>query len=59
MFTTIDKALIALVMSVLSIINLVWGIEWFGGRAEEVVGVVLLLLTPVLVYLFPNLPIRR
>lgn len=54
MISSIDKAVIALVMAVLSIINLVWGLEFFSGQTEEIVGVIVALLTPLLVYLVPN-----
>lgn len=52
MFTTIDKALVALIMGLLSIGNL-----WFGfdlGITPDALTSVIALLTPVLVWFFPN-----
>lgn len=54
MFTSMDKALVALVIAVLSIINLVWGIDLFGARSEETVGIIISVLMPILVYFIPN-----
>lgn len=54
MFTSIDKALIAAVLAILSIVNLLWGIDLFGQHTEEVVGTVIAVLIPILVWAFPN-----
>lgn len=54
MFTTVDKALIALILALLSILNLVFGIDWFGNVTEETIGVIVSVLMPVLVWLIPN-----
>lgn len=54
MFTGLDKALIALIMGVLSIINLVWGINI--GVSAETVSAVIAAITPFLVWLIPNKP---
>ena len=58
MFTSFDKALVALVLALLSIINLVWGIDWFDHITEESIGVIIAVLMPLLVYLIPNLRSR-
>lgn len=58
MFSTIDKALVALVMAVIYIINTVWGIDWFDHITEEYVGVIIAVLTPLFVWLTPNLRSR-
>ena len=52
MFSTLDKALVALVMSVLSILNLVFGINF--GMDPAVISSIIAALTPVLVYWIPN-----
>jgi hypothetical protein len=54
MFTPVDKALVALVMAVLFIITTVWGENWWSHVTEESVAVILAVLTPVFVWLFPN-----
>ena len=54
MFTSMDKALVALLLAVLSIINWTWGIDLFGDRTEEVVGIIISVLMPLLVYFVPN-----
>ena len=54
MFTQLDKALVALVMSVLSILNLVFGINF--GMDPAVISSIIAALTPVLVYWIPNKP---
>lgn len=54
MFTTVDKALTALILAVLSIANLAWGTDWFGGNAEEWVAALIAVLTPILVWVIPN-----
>jgi hypothetical protein len=53
MFTSIDKALVALVMSVLFIINYFFGIS-LPGVSEEQVAAFIGLLTPILVWAWPN-----
>ena len=52
MFTTIDKALAALVMGVLSILNLLFGIDL--GLSPETVSAIIAALTPLIVYLIPD-----
>ncbi len=52
MFTTVDKALVALIMGVISILNLVFGINI--GIAPETVSAIIAAITPLLVYLIPN-----
>lgn len=52
MFTTFDKALVAVVMGLLSIGSIVFG--WDFGIDEKVVGGIIAALTPILVYLWPN-----
>lgn len=50
-----NKALGALLMAVLVVIDQVWGIG-FGAITEEWITVLLAILTPVLVYFVPNRP---
>jgi hypothetical protein len=52
MFTTFDKALVALVMALLSLVNLGFGIDL--GLDEATVGAIIAALTPLAVYLWPN-----
>lgn len=52
MFTSIDKALVALVMGALYIANSVFGFDL--GFTEQQVAAVIGALTPVLVWLIPN-----
>jgi hypothetical protein len=59
MYTEFDKALIALALAVLSILNLLWGIDLFGAHTEQAIGVIIAVLIPVLVWWFPNLPPAR
>ena len=54
MFSTVDKALVALVLAILSIVNLVWGPGWWTNATEETVGVIIAVLMPILVWLVPN-----
>lgn len=52
MFTSMDKALTALVMAVLFLLNSAFGISF--GLTEAQVATILTVLTPLLVYLIPN-----
>lgn len=52
MFTTIDKALIALVMGLLYAANYFFGLDF--GVSEAQVAAIISVLTPILVYLVPN-----
>jgi hypothetical protein len=52
MITSIDKALIALVMGVLYLLNTFAGINI--GLSEETIATLIAALTPVLVWLVPN-----
>ena len=52
MFTTFDKALVALAMALLSIVNLASGIDL--GLDEAAVASIIAALTPLVVYLWPN-----
>lgn len=54
MFTSIDKALVALIGSVLFFLNMVFGINAFGEHAADVIEAIVAVLTPILVWLIPN-----
>jgi hypothetical protein len=54
MFTGIDKALVALILAVLSIVATVWGVDWFDHVTEESISVIIAVLMPLLVWLVPN-----
>ena len=47
-------ALTAGILAILSLVNLVWGIDLFGGSAEEWVAALIAVLTPLFVWLIPN-----
>lgn len=54
MFTSIDKALVAVIMGLLSVLNLMFGFvppEW---ASADNVAMVIAGITPVLVWLIPN-----
>lgn len=53
MFTNLDKAIVALIMGVIGIVGIVW--KPINISAETVASVVGIL-TPLLVYLWPNAP---
>lgn len=55
MYSTVDKALVALIGAVLVIINIVWGVDWFDHITEESITVIISVLMPLLVWLIPNL----
>ena len=52
MFTSIDKALTALVMAVLFLLNVFFGTDL--GWDEQTVAVVIAAFTPILTWLIPN-----
>ena len=52
MFSSVDKAIVALIMGVLYILNAVAGINL--GLTETQVATVIGLLTPILVWAIPN-----
>ena len=52
MFTSVDKALTAIVMAVLYLLNSLGGIDI--GLSEETVAAILAALTPLVVWLVPN-----
>jgi hypothetical protein len=52
MFTSIDKALTAIVMAALYLLNALGGIEI--GLAEDTVAAIIAVLTPLLVWIVPN-----
>lgn len=56
MFTSIDKALVAAVLSIASIINLIWGVDIFGWgvHTEQTVGTIISVILPIIVWLIPN-----
>ena len=53
MFTSIDKALVAMVMGILFILNTFFGlnVSWIS---QETVATIIGLITPVLVWAIPN-----
>jgi hypothetical protein len=53
MFTSIDKALVAMVMGILFIINTFFGVN-VSWISQETVATIIGLITPVLVWAIPN-----
>lgn len=53
MWSSVDKALVALVMSVVFLLNYFLGIS-LGWLTQDTVAAVVAALTPLLVYLVPN-----
>ncbi len=53
MFTSIDKALVAMVMGLIFILNTYLGVN-LSWVSQETVATVVGLITPVLVWLVPN-----
>lgn len=53
MFTTIDKALTAAIMGILSILAIAFGIH-ISWLTPEVIASIVAAITPLLVYLIPN-----
>jgi hypothetical protein len=54
MFTEIDKALVAAIGGLLALINMLFGIDWFGAHVADVIEWIVFVLTPILVWLVPN-----
>ena len=56
MFSTIDKAMVAAIMGILSIVNVLWGVDLFGWGAatQNTLEVIISVLLPILVWLIPN-----
>lgn len=52
MFTSIDKAITAVIMGILSLLNLFFG--WNSPLDPATVQIIISALTPLLVYLVPN-----
>lgn len=53
MYTSLDKAIVAFVMGVLAIVGVIWHPL---GVSDATVASVVAMLTPVLVYIWPNAP---
>lgn len=53
MFTSMDKALVALIMSAIFLLNFFFGLN-LGFVTQETVATVVSLLTPILVWAIPN-----
>jgi hypothetical protein len=54
MFTEYDKAIVALIMAILSILALAFNWNLGGHFSEETVAAFIALVTPVLVFFVPN-----
>lgn len=56
MITSLDKAIVAAVLSIASIVNLLWGFDLFGwgDQTEHIVGTLIAVLLPIAVWLMPN-----
>jgi hypothetical protein len=53
MFSSFDKSVVALVMAGIGLAN-VFGLHW--GISQDTVTTIVTVLTPLLVYVVPNLP---
>lgn len=53
MYSTLDKALVALVMGIIGVIQVMWHPV---NISQEAVTTIIGVLTPVLVYVWPNAP---
>lgn len=53
MFTSLDKAIVALIMAIIGIVGVVWKPI---NVSPEVVTTIVGVLTPLLVYIWPNAP---
>jgi len=53
MFSTLDKAIVAFIMGVIGVIGVVWHPI---GISEGTVTSIVAILTPILVYFWPNAP---
>lgn len=53
MFTSIDKALVALIMSAIWLINFFFGLD-LGWVTQDTVATIVGLITPILVWAVPN-----
>lgn len=53
MFTSIDKALVALIMSAIWLINFFFGLD-LGWVTQDTVATIVGLVTPILVWAVPN-----
>ena len=54
MFTSIDKALVAGIVAVMSLLNVWLGIPFWGEHTADVVETVLMVVLPMIVWLVPN-----
>ena len=55
MFSSMDKALVALIMSVIFLLNFFFGVN-LGVVSQDTVATIVGLLTPILVWAIPNKP---
>ena len=53
MYSTFDKALVACVMGILGVVGVIWHPV---NISSDTIATVVSILTPVLVYLIPNVP---
>ena len=56
MFTSIDKAIVAAIGGLLSIVNYFWGVDLFGWGAntQSTLEVLISVVWPILVWAWPN-----
>tara|TARA_R110000868_G_scaffold8081_2_gene41801 strand:- start:28678 stop:28854 length:177 start_codon:yes stop_codon:yes gene_type:complete len=55
MFSSMDKALVALIMSIIFLLNFFFGVN-LGIVSQDTVATIVGLLTPILVWAIPNKP---
>jgi hypothetical protein len=49
-----EKAIVALILAIIQIVNLVAGPGWWSTYSEETIGIIVAALGPILVWLIPN-----
>ena len=54
MITGADKAIVAVAMSILWLLDTLWGVAVFDKVEEEFIAVNVAIMTPVFVWLVPN-----
>lgn len=54
--TEYSKAIVAAIMAALVVIDQIWSINLGGVFTEEVITIILAVLSPILVWLVPNTP---
>lgn len=54
-----SKAIVAAIMAILVLVDQIWSISLGNVLTEEVITVILTILTPILVFLIPNTSVQH